>query len=51
MITHVGLGRAPNGGWVVCIVTQTQYSLLKLVQRERCDGLVEGDVGTEEVWD
>jgi len=26
METHVGLGRAPNGGWVGRIVTQTQYS-------------------------
>jgi len=49
--THVGLGRGPNGGWVGRIVTQTLDSLLKLVQRERCDGMVEGDVGTEEVWD
>jgi len=49
--THVGLGRGPNGGWVGRIDTQTLDSLLKLVQRERCDGIVEGDVGTEEVWD
>jgi len=49
--THVGLGRGPNGGWVGRIDTQTQYSLLKLVQRDRRDGMAEGDVGTEEVWD
>ncbi len=51
METHVGLGRGPNGGWVGRIDTQTQYSLLKLVQRDRRDGMAEGDVGTEEVWD
>ena len=49
--THVGLGRGPNGGWVGRIDTQTQYSLLNLVQRDRRDGMAEGDVGTEEVWD
>ncbi len=51
MMTHVGLGRGPNGGWVGRIVTQTLDSLLKLVQRDRRDGMAEGDVGTEEVWD
>jgi len=49
--THVRLGRGPNGGWVGRLDTQTLDSLLKLVQRERCDGMVEDDAGTEEVWD
>jgi len=51
METHVGLGRGPNGGWDGRLDTQTLDSLLKLVQRERCDGMVEDDAGTEEVWD